>query len=69
MSRHEAEWYFQFWAGDLKARWRMTDLCEELYLEGNKEGAGILWNAGQYLDNRAKYLATIESRGIGARRR
>jgi hypothetical protein len=69
MSRHEAEWYFQFWAGDLKARWRMTDLCEELYLEGNQEGAGILWNACQYLGNRANYLATIESRGIGARRR
>lgn len=64
MSRHDAQWYFNFWAGDLKARWRMTDLCEELYLAGNKEGAGVLWDACQYLGDRAGYTAELRARGI-----
>lgn len=64
LGREEAFWYFAFWQGDLKARWNLTNLCERLYNAGNRKGAGVLWNAAQYLADRAAYQREVESRGL-----
>jgi hypothetical protein len=69
MPRHEAQWYFTFWAGDLQAGYRLNLCCEKLYLAGDLEGAAVLWNACEYLRDRAAHLAEAQRRGMETARR
>lgn len=43
--------------GDLKARWKLTDLAEYAFNHHHKAAAASLLHAAVYLENRAEYIA------------
>ena len=68
LSRQDAKKYFDNWAVDLRSRFLMLDLAEEIYVgpgeTASNEAVATLMHACDYLDDRVGYEMNPHPKGM-----